>query len=277
MTRDAIGVRPLAFSLMLALAACQAPRTASPPIDPSAHAPPFATVPYEGFSRDSAIAVALAEWRAFGQPVDDDPPDTRPIPPPDQKPERMPGLWQRVGIYWWLGINAGEIEDAWTGKHDEHGMIFPANEDANFAWSAAFISFVMRMAGAAGRFPYAIAHSTYINIAREMSLGQTSNWAITALPPETGVPAPGDLICMGRSSAHSLTFADLPAGHFPGHCDIVVQADPGMLSVLGGNVDDAVTMKHVPITADGHLATPDGTIVDTRYPWAVVIRVLYDR
>ena len=34
-------------------------------------------------------------------------------------------------------------------------------------------------------------------------------------------------------------------------------------------------MKHVPITQDGKLATPDGTIIDTRYPWMVVIKVLY--
>jgi hypothetical protein len=45
--------------------------------------------------------------------------------------------------------------------------------------------------------------------------------------------------------------------------------------VIGGNVDDAVTMKHVPTTTDGMLAGPDGTVVDPRYGWFVVIRVLY--
>ena len=40
-------------------------------------------------------------------------------------------------------------------------------------------------------------------------------------------------------------------------------------------MDDAVTMKHVPVTDDGKLATPDGTVLDTRYPWMVVLRVLY--
>jgi len=47
--------------------------------------------------------------------------------------------------------------------------------------------------------------------------------------------------------------------------------------VVGGNVDDAVTLKHIPVTPDGKLATPDGSIVDTRYPWMVVIRVMYDQ
>ena len=43
--------------------------------------------------------------------------------------------------------------------------------------------------------------------------------------------------------------------------------------MVGGNVDDAVTMKHVPVTPDGKLATPDGQVLDTRYPWMVVLRL----
>jgi len=47
--------------------------------------------------------------------------------------------------------------------------------------------------------------------------------------------------------------------------------------VVGGNVDDAVTMKHVPVTPDGNLAGADGTVLDTRYPWMVVLRLLWGR
>ena len=53
-------------------------------------------------------------------------------------------------------------------------------------------------------------------------------------------------------------------------------AVPGQITVVGGNVDDAVTMKHVPVTPDGKLARPDGTVVDTRYGWFVVLRVRDD-
>ena len=56
----------------------------------------------------------------------------------------------------------------------------------------------------------------------------------------------------------------------------MTSAQPGELSVIGGNVDDAVALTHVPVTAGGLLANPDGTILDTRYPWFVVLRVLYD-
>lgn len=264
--------------LMLALARCApAPpshRQVAPQIAPDAHVPPFATVPYEPISRESVVAIALREWRLFGQPVDDDPPGTRPPPPPDQKPEREPGLWQRVGEYWWLGLNAGTPESAWTGKHDATGQVFPANQDWKFAWSAAFVSYVMRIAGAGSRFPYSESHSDYINIAKEMALGQTSGWLITAERPTTYAPQPGDLICEARVR-RIITYDDLPDGHFPAHCDIVVAAQPGLITVVGGNVDDAVTVKHVPVTADGKLATPDGQVLDTRYRWMVVLKVLY--
>jgi hypothetical protein len=264
----------LLLATVAVLAACAAPPPPIP-IAPDAHAPPFARVPYEPISRASVVAVALREWRLFGAPVDDDPPGTRLPPAPDQKPEREEGLWQRVGEYWWLGMNAGSPEAAWTGEHDEHGNVFPANVDGDYAWSAAFVSYVMRIAGAAGGFPYSASHSTYIDIAKQMATGATSGWIVSAERPESYAPLPGDLICLGRGQARSLRYDDLPAGQFPGHCDIVVDTQvPGTIGVVGGNVDDAVTLKHVPVTPDGKLAGPDGTVLDQRYSWMVVLRLL---
>ena len=60
---------------------------------PDAHVPPFAKVPYEPFSREAVVAIALREWRLFGQTIANPQADaTRTI-----KPEREAGLWQRVG------------------------------------------------------------------------------------------------------------------------------------------------------------------------------------
>jgi hypothetical protein len=154
------------------------------------HVPPFATDGWAPFTRQAVVAIALREWRVFGQGVDDDPPETRPIPPPDLKPEREDGLWQRIGEYWWIGQDPASREVSWTGKHDETGAVFPANVDGNYAWSAAFISYVMRIAGAGSRFPYAESHSTYINLA---AAGASA--AIKAYPPQAIAPALGDLIC----------------------------------------------------------------------------------
>jgi hypothetical protein len=135
----------------------------------------------------------------------------------------------------------------------------------------------MRTADAGTRFPYAPSHSTYINIAAQMSLGQTQNWAIRAERPDSYAPLPGDLICAGRSASRSLRFEDLPAGAFTSHCDIVIGLSGEGLSVIGGNVDDSVTLKHIPVDAAGRIAGPGNAVYDRRYPWIVVLRVLYDQ
>jgi hypothetical protein len=134
----------------------------------------------------------------------------------------------------------------------------------------------MRIAGAGRRFPYSASHSVYIDAARQVSLGQRRDVALSAERPELYAPALGDLVCFGRGSAGALRFEDLPGGRFESHCAIVVATVPGELSVVGGNVDDAVALTHVPVTPDGKLAGPDGRAIDPRYPWAVVLRVLYD-
>lgn len=263
--------RPTVLLLVLAaLAGC----AARPPAD--AHVPPFARLPFEPFQRATAVAIAMREWRLFGSLVVDEAWDEAAPASPDAKPERLPGLWQRVGEYWWLGLDAGRPETAWTGKHDERGVPFPPEEDGKHAWSAAFVSYVMRIAGAGKRFPYSAAHADYIDQAREASLGRQSGRAIRAERPEAYAPLPGDLICYSRGSSRGLRFDDLPAGFFPAHCDIVVGIEPGLLSVVGGNVQSEVAMKHVPTTLEGRICGPDGLPLDTRYAWFVAIRVLYD-
>ncbi|HTV46721.1 MAG TPA: DUF2272 domain-containing protein [Stellaceae bacterium] len=231
----------------------------------TAHIPPFARWPYEPFGREAAVQIALGEWRAFRQPVVY--PDTE--LPEDE--EREDGLWQRVGLYWWLGLDPSWPQSGWTGKHDENGQVFPADRDGYYAWSAAFISYVMRLAGAGSSFPYSETHSDYIDAAARHDPGV----ALVAERPEAYAPQLGDLICLWRG--RQVTFDELPAGRFPGHCDIVVAIKPGQLDVIGGNVDNAVAMKYVPVTADGRLATPDGTVLDPYYHWFVVLKVLYQR
>ncbi len=254
-------MRFFVLGLLALLAGCAPPK---PPAD--LHVPDFAKKPYEPFSRDAVVAIALREWRLFGQPVHDDPPGA---PRPNAaKAEREPGLWQRVGEYWWLGLDAGRDEAGWTGKHALFGAEFLSGMDGEYAWSAAFISYVMRIAGAGKRFAYASSHWTYIDQAVRGSGG-----LFVAERVEQARPAPGDMICTGRGTDGALRFDDLPAGPYLSHCDIVVAAAAGQLQVIGGNVADAVTMKHVPIAPDGQLATPDGRVLDTRYAWMVVLRL----
>ena len=253
---------------LLLLAACLGGKM------PDAYVPPFAKVPYEPFTREAVVAIALREWRLFGQTIADPEADaTRVI-----KPEREEGLWQRVGEYWWFGLNAGSAESAWTGKHDSHGAVFPADADGDYAWSAAFISYVMRIAGAGQRFPYSGDHADYINAARRVSLGQSKAWLVSAQRVQDYAPRPGDLVCFGRDAAKGLRYKDLPTeGLFTSHCDIVVDTMvPGRIAVIGGNVEDSVTMNTVPVTEDGKLATPEGVVLDTRFPWMAVLQLLVE-
>jgi hypothetical protein len=263
--------RPAAAALLLLLLALSACGGESPPSAPVTVAadiqiPPFARRPYAPFSRTAAIQIAYREWRAFGQKM----PAPR-VESADSE-ERDEGLWQRVGEYWWLGLDYGRPEGGWTGKHDASGVEFPRSEDGEFAWSAAFIDYVMRMAGAGHRFPYSPSHSDYINAARQ----NPGAYVVSAQPPESYAPQEGDLICMWRGT-HPVRFEGLPAGYFPGHCDIVVGRHPGMLEVIGGNVDNSVAMKHVPIGGDGRLVAANGAVLDPDYPWFVVLRVDYQR
>jgi Uncharacterized protein conserved in bacteria (DUF2272) len=231
----------------------------------TAHVPPFARWPYQPFSREAAVQIALGEWRAFRQPV---------VFPNIELPEdeeREEGLWQRVGLYWWLGLDPSWPQSGWTGIHDQNGQVFPAGRDGFYAWSAAFICYVMRLAGAGSSFPYSENHADYINAAARHDPGVP----LMAERVEAYAPQRGDLICLWRG--RPVTFNQLPTDKFPGHCDIVVDIKPGQLDVIGGNVDNAVAMKYIPVTADGHLAGPDGVVLDPDHHWFIVLKVLYQR
>lgn len=247
-----------AGTLLLLLSSCAAP---------DSHAPPFARRGYEPFSRTDAVAIAMGEWRLWGRRVDDNWGKGYVQRGPTMA-ERQPGFWERVGEYWWQGMNAGQREDAWTGKHNAKGQVFPVARNGDYAWSAAFISYVMRIAGAGRNFPYAPDHAKYINYAARAAKGEIRNPLLIAENPDDYAPRLGDLLCFGREWADHLTFADLPTAHpFPAHCAIVVGGKPHQVDVVGGNVDDAVVLQHVKADDQGRVGPP----------WMVVLRVMYQR
>lgn len=88
------------------------------------HVPDFASRNFVPFNRQDVVAIAMREWRMFGSPVSDDDPEDRPEPSaPSLKPERIPGLWQRVGEYWWIGQDPYETEVSWSGKYNADGQL----------------------------------------------------------------------------------------------------------------------------------------------------------
>ena len=262
-------IRHLALSgLALVLAGCGPGALNVAPPARDAQEPPYARVPYQAFSRAAAVAIALREWRAFGSPVVY---PNQPISGDPQR-ERAEGLWQRVGEYWWLGLPMGSPDQGWTGKHDGNGQTFPPDQDGRYAWSAAFIDYVMRMAGATDHFPYAPDHAAYINAARQHDMGDKPSVALDAYPPDRYAPQLGDLICEWRAR-RPVTYAELPThSPFPAHCAIVVAVNPGSLDTISGNDDNSVALEQIPVSTAGLLADPDPD-----HHWFVVLRVLYAR
>jgi LAS superfamily LD-carboxypeptidase LdcB len=104
-------------------------------------------------------------------------------------------------------------------------------------WSAVFVSWVMRSAGAGQDFAYSHAHRVYVRAARNNRC--TNNianpfWAYRATEV---APEPGDLVCRSRHSP-PVTYENIVQPVLWGmHCDIVTApASAGQIMVTGGNV-----------------------------------------
>lgn len=137
-------------------------------------------------------------------------------------------------------------------------------------WSAAFISFCFKQAGAGAGFPYATGHVDYCGAI--LRHPQTYPKLALADPATTAV-RPGDLLWAARSGkgcttppvGYAAAIAALHAGEwFCSHCDVVVEVRAGEVDVIGGNVSDSVTKTTY--------AAAGGVIKDGRREWLAVVR-----
>ena len=140
---------------------------------------------------------------------------------------------QYVGKFWQaLGFN-------WDGN------------DTNIAWSAAFISYVVRVAGGYTGFNYSLRHSDYIYQAirrREDSVdGPFWGYRLHEEKPEVG-----DLICQWRNNNVDYDYAK-NNDQYSSHCDLVVSVKAGKAYTLGGNVMNTVGRRIYTLDANGFL------------------------
>jgi hypothetical protein len=138
-------------------------------------------------------------------------------------------------------------------------------------WSAAFVSYVIREAGAApNMFRYSNAHRIYIYDAFVASAAEQSKAAgdklYRACPVFTTKPRPGDLICFHRESALGDAGDDVVRERIRTelggssnvrtvrrtHCDIVAHIDEGArkMYAIGGNVHQGITAKRLNLQRD---------------------------
>jgi len=107
------------------------------------------------------------------------------------------------------------------------------------AWSAAFISWVMREAGI--DWQPAARHSTYFQWAKQNRANNTGSWKAYRLNEADILP--GDLVGYRRQAGVNY---DTP-GDYAAHSDIVVSVTPEYADTIGGNISDSVKVTRVPL------------------------------
>ncbi|MDP3918290.1 MAG: DUF2272 domain-containing protein [Nanoarchaeota archaeon] len=114
------------------------------------------------------------------------------------------------------------------------------------AWSAAFVSYVMKEADI--DFPGKFRHVDYFTEIRD----HPRKYDCTTHPMSDILNIDeGDILCKGRSG--SKPGYDIPAGkRMNSHCDIVTKVNNDSLNVIGGNVEDTVYSDVVPKSSLGN-------------------------
>jgi hypothetical protein len=143
------------------------------------------------------------------------------------KKETDPRMRPILQDYWLTGVGVQVTDSqlasaAWQNLHP---------------WSAAFISWVMRQAGAGSSFRYSARHAVYVVWAKQNRLALNTN-PFKAYRTTEVIPEPGDLLCLSRAGSGA-TYDNITPD-MKTHCDIVTEVQAGQLVTIGGNVSDTV-------------------------------------
>lgn len=149
--------------------------------------------------------------------------------------ESNPNMRSVLEDYWRKGVGWLPSDPQWWSAH---------------AWSAAFISWLMRKAGAGKAFKYAAAHAVYTKAAKDNRLANNDN-PFKAYRVNEAKPEVGDLVCKSRAGSGA-NYENIRPG-LKTHCDVVVEVQPGRLTTIGGNVGQSVSTTHVRTDANGYI------------------------
>lgn len=196
-----------------------------------------------GFA-NRATTLALQEWGFFGKQMY----NINGQQPTDAlghyirgHHETEDGWYQRIGIYWkdGVGISGRDGRTVMNAKGDR------------WPWSAAFISWVMKEAGAGRRFHYSGQHSEYIFSTIAALNKQDMNVGYWCYRLSDMKPSVGDIVCYAREAG--VDYDNQKNGNYSGHCDIVVEVNRNEIIVVGGNVGDSVTRRPIGLNINGYL------------------------
>jgi hypothetical protein len=141
------------------------------------------------------------------------------------------------------------------------------------AWSAAFISWCFKEAGAGENFRRSGNHSRYIARIRQHD-GMSPR---LRLRPPTRAVEPGDLIWNARGDGQPAGYEEavqrLEAGEsFDSHVDIVVAVSPGSCESIGGNVYPPPPPEGGSVVQSTWRLDESGALADDRKNWLGVIK-----
>ena len=163
--------------------------------------------------------------------------------------------FKRIGDYWReIGIARDGRTSVSFKKKPNGSLLLDANGQPipkpggnnNPPWSAAFISFVAKEAGAGAKFHYKGYHSHYILKALKAAAATSTTAPWIARRVETYKPKLGDLVAGGRDWAKNATFdtaesivdTSVAPDFFPSHTDFVVEVSATRVVTVGGNVSN---------------------------------------
>lgn len=161
-----------------------------------------------------------------------------------ERNEQHPDSVRRIGDYWLaLGMQPQPV---------------------NVAWSAIFISFVVRQAALTKSFRFSQRHTVYFSDSKTALLNNDTTRAYWAVQLNDRVLEVGDLVGYYRTGdgcgtkAHD--YNDLP-GDFCSHSDVVVAIRNNTAITIGGNVSQTVRVKEIPLTGTGKVPTGNQRIL----------------
>ncbi|MDK4741300.1 DUF2272 domain-containing protein [Rhizobium sp. CNPSo 3464] len=199
-----------------------------------------APAPSSGNIIDEVQRLCIEEWNRFGQQEYGF--DGELIRKGHQEGED--NYAERIGEYWQVGTNTTGVD----------------GRDHDWFWSAAFVSWVFRTAGAGKNFRYSTQHSIFIAQAIRDRLNGTSSgfWGFRL---DEHHPAVGDIVCWSRQDG--IDFDHQNNGDYKGHTDIVIGVGNDRIWVIGGNVGNSVTKRPLRLNSEGYLqdATISGEVL----------------
>lgn len=140
--------------------------------------------------------------------------------------EQDPEVLDNIRRYWKSGVGLNWSDDKMKRE----------------AWSAAFISYLMKESGAGSSFKYSPSHSVYIRDSIQNRKHNKSNPFKGYRPKERKVEV-GDIVCYPRQSGVNYDTESA----YSSHCDIVTSIADDEAITVGGNVSNSVSKTTVPL------------------------------